>query len=248
MHLARRAAYALAFAVLGCTTPASGQACKAPTLRASSACVAHMVRSLDDTVRGLERQVRDSLTADVRQLFDSAEGAWWAFRSFTCRTDLRFAGAFPPGSDSSRLRCVVEETRRRLGDLRWYLTAASLTADSDAAADLEGLDPAPVSDCLGGNTAEEHQCLVGIFRGLQGARDSLVSKVSVSLNPRERAALDTATFAQEVFAGLECRAEGHAQNDGGSMAYGAIDMCLVYSRQRHTWQLRRLESALARRR
>jgi uncharacterized protein YecT (DUF1311 family) len=248
MHLAWRPVYALAFAALGRTTPVSGQACKDPTPRVASACVARMVTSLDDAVRRLEPQVRDSLNAGVRQLFDSAEDAWRAFRSLSCRADLRFAGAFPPGSDSSRLQCLVEETRRRLGDLRWYLTPASPPADSDAAAELEGLDVAPVTDCLEGSTAEERQCLVGIFRGLQGVRDSLVRKVSVSLSPRERTALDTATYAQEIFAGLECRAESQAQNDGGSRGGVATDMCLVYSRQRHTWQLRRLESVLVRRR
>ena len=238
--------FALVLVVVGCAMPAIGQDCR-KTTQVTRTCAARLATSLNDAVRRLEPQVRDSLNAGVRQLFDSAEGAWRAFRSLTCRADLRFAGAFPPGSDSSRLQCLVEETRRRLVDLRWYLTPASPPADSDAAAELEGLDVAPVTGCLDGSD-KELQCVVGVFRGLQEVRDSLVRKVSASLSPRERAALDTATFAQEIFAGLECRAESQAQNGGGSMGAVATDMCLVYSRQRHAWELRRLESALAHRR
>lgn len=237
--------HALLLGALCCSTRVTAQGCRDGVSNAFT-CSTYAAAALDDTLSTLERQVRDSLTPGVRQLFDSAESAWRAYRSVACRPDLAFAGIFPAGSDSARLRCVLQITQRRKRELHWYLTVATAQGpDAPDAVDPDPLDPALVQACTGRtSTEEEEQCLYQAFTSLRPTRDSLVARISAGLSAQGRSALVAAVSTWEVFARANCRAGGQAANEGGSEANVEMDMCLVYSRQRQVMDLQRLESAL----
>lgn len=243
---------AVLLTALACTSRVDAQACKGGTRQVDSTCLPSPALRLDDSLTGLERRARDSFTVGVRQLFDTAEATWRAYRSLTCRSDFMFAGAFAPGSDSSRTECLVDVTRRRVGDVRTYIVARASGPPSSrergAPGDGEPLDLTLVGRCLDGSagatTQQEEGCLFEVFATLQPVRDSLIARVRFLLNPQARAALDTATAAWEAFARLDCRALGQAQDEGGSVANVETDMCFVFLRQRQVKDLRRLAAAL----